>query len=463
MPKYHQLTLGLAKFDSKPDGFNREIHFAIYACLLGESMPFNEKIYEKITRKLKLKEVQDLVNSETPITTVEEMRNLANSLNINFYFYEKRSFGKIPKKLMSIEFEDAEKEIHVVTPDMNEYELYHGDGFCLTNLKLVVDVPNFLKKVNGALEGCLWTILAMHPKMIEQNKTVGTLLDEWESDGERTADVSWHDEELFFQTFGLGFDIRCRVSYGRHYQPIVYSIYQSRCRESLHLEYSGSTWPRQKTSILRSDTFIARGKEYCQLYKCDNEYCFYQTNKKCNYLNHIKTCSDKTRRMFKQKALNSLKERDYCIKHGFMNENQYLRCFATFDIEAGNVIVNEQVARSTCLLKYQRILTCSVTKSWIGNDTPKSKVFIRESMDSVGYFKIVADILQYLAKLQSELAAQVPENLLRAECEIQEMLYDDKAANNRILGVKKRHEFKGILKYINSWKRLKVYSWNGKY
>ena len=244
----------LSQYDPKHDQKNREI-YAAYALLSLFKRDGRSRQIERVKKKLKNPAIMAQIADETPIESENDMKKFAIQRKVNIYFWSVKIYGHVPKKLKLIDCEERspkiKRDLHLVAPNLNEINGWRNG---LYDLKIIIDLDNYRKRFNGVKEYSIWTILSRHV-----NKSVEQLQGQWK---ERTGSliVMWEDEVIIHEIFGLGFRIRIQQPGNGNKKVKVICIHNSGFQEKLHLEYSGSKWPK-RCYILESDLFLDRNKK----------------------------------------------------------------------------------------------------------------------------------------------------------------------------------------------------------
>ena len=157
---------------------------------------------------------------------------------------------QIPKFINCSTNSNFKSKIHICAPYLNE-----PNNFLLEELHLILDIEKYKKKIFNCTTGNIFQMIEMSGHVICDSWY--HLMSIWGSN-----EVKLTDERRFWIKFNTGFEIyRVDRSSSRYFNNKRLFKTALEDQEYLSLEYVGSNWPDDKSSINLDDQFVLGYKE----------------------------------------------------------------------------------------------------------------------------------------------------------------------------------------------------------
>ena len=216
------------------------------------------------------------------------------------------------------------------------------------------------------------------------------------------------DERKFANILNLGFEIWVvHAKFCPKNEEVVVAnkrVYKSTQSDFIVLQFVGPSWPNDKENITQSDLFILRTKSDFEIFKCSNNWCFYNTTCSRDFDEHFTSCKNATTVKYKQIAFTNESPKEYLLRTKAIPAFESFN-LVSFDIETLNDPENRQISEFTFLKSTHKLLSISVSSNFSGCHT---KVFIREDFSEGSLMKTVHDFWAYLVELQIEHQKSFP-------------------------------------------------------
>ena len=286
--------------------------------------------------------------------------------------------------------------------------------------------------------------------------------------------LSFRDERLFHQKFGIGFQVFTRndENYEREHRSGIIKHYKSIFDNYLNLEFVGD-WENRK-NISLEDRFRLHPENDEKL-RCKFSYCNFSTLNSTKLFQHEISCTNETTYNYKQKKMinKKLVARQYLIEQNLLDSDYHNTSFITGDIESFGLKDNARImSERTCILSEQKI----VSISFCMNFGPKSTICLkRESFSQEDYDKFFSEITDYLNRAVEIYNREIPEKIHNSIRTLSTRINEYKSkittsngtlseeiikTMTNIPSLKERIKMEGGLKYLKSFLKLKVYGFN---
>ena len=429
------------------DDVKHDLLKALYIFKRINSFGVNRKtVYNRLKKIRGHRQYKEIKNQIPP--NFECLDQLAYEHEVQLFFWDQARHREPPKLLHSVSTSNEFRTLNLVAPYLKE-----SFDMQLTDLHLILDIEKFKRSISHQTQGNFWMC-------VEMSDLVGCecwdqIANAWGSD-----EVALTREPRFISFFGFGFDIYKATPNSAN--DIVYTrIHKTRLNFNMRyisLEFVGSSWPDEKTSILLEDQFILRPNDYFRVYSCPNEFCDYNTSRKFNLERHKKTCSLDTIIVYKQSILTDQTAREWCINKNFISPEFLPRQFACFDIESVGVQLNEALGDASKILSLQRVISVAVSQTF-PYENEKTKVFLRKSSSETHYREFIRVFIDHLLKLHAEHVSLLPDSVGTSINYLCEEISEFKAGR-RNYSFQQIKRMQAGLNYLGSLRKLFVYGFN---
>ena len=186
---------------------------------------------------------------EAQVYAIEDIQSLAEEHQIQIFIWDLARNHQIPKLITNSEIPNPSSDLHICAPYCNE-----PNDFSLEDLHIIRDIKEYKKKVTNTTTGNIFQALELSDKVTCQSWQ--HLMDIWGSN-----EVKLTKERLFRSKFNVGFEIfrvECRNNRSFNFIRLHKSVREENC---ISLEFVGSEWSWNKSSITLDDEFVLREKE----------------------------------------------------------------------------------------------------------------------------------------------------------------------------------------------------------
>ena len=186
---------------------------------------------------------------EAEVYAIEDIPRLAEEHNIQLFIWDMARNRQIPKLLTNSNIQNPSSTLHICAPYCNE-----PNDYSLEDLHIITDIKEYKKKVTNTTSGNIFQALELSDAVSCQSWQ--QLLDVWGSN-----EIRLTKERRFRSKFNIGFEI-FRVERKTNRSLNFVRLYKSVCDDKfISLEFVGSEWSWDKSSITLEDEFVLRDQE----------------------------------------------------------------------------------------------------------------------------------------------------------------------------------------------------------
>ena len=219
--------------------------------------------------------------------------------------------------------------------------------------------------------------------------------------GKSTISLCGKEEKLFYDCFNFGFEVYRWKGLKKAYGKVqLERLYKSKydnyvClvlkRDMIIDDEDIVIGPSDKLRLLNRLSYI--------VYRCENNHCGYNTNRKSNFDRHVINCGKETKVCAKQVNYTSQTPREWLIEQGLLKQGDHMKHIICYDIETVMVPKgNEKKGEKTEILSKHVIGIVSVSKNFGAeprNVTLRRKDFTKDdSKRLMREFKETIDLFQ---------------------------------------------------------------------
>ena len=382
---------------------------------------------------------------------LNSMTKTANFFNLNFKFFVRPSRT------------EALKLVHEVNPQASKTL-----NFLMTNIEDFDTQTDLFKDLNHVNLGYVPNPETFEPNWV--NKTIFELmalkLDKNSKDLERewtsttygtNGLIKYVHEKHFMKMFGKGFTIITETNKNGHKK--IKRHYASKFDDSIVVKTRTNFSDRNYIDL--TDRFNLNQKEQI-VFRCEKNGCKFLSVEQWRVVRHEKTCEPNQKIIYKQRDCCEAKIREFLIDEGFISDDFNPQFCAFYDCESFSLPADKAGTQKTQFLSTQRLVTIALKANFGVNGTV---CFTRDSFSKDDYQKLLKQFLNHLQKLQIELLDNLPEELFASIEKIESILEQNKAAKSKggksLLSVRRLTKFRQGLRYLESFKLLKVFAFNG--